>query len=111
VLYRVVCELINNSLKHSHCTKIEVVLMLRNNSLELQYRDNGCGFNLNSSALAGMGLSNITSRIDSLNGALSINSSEGNGMEALVNISTKPDEPSPKTRKRYGRKRDKNSIS
>ena len=111
VLYRVVCELINNSLKHSHCTKIEVVLMLKNNSLELQYRDNGCGFDLNSSALAGMGLSNITSRIDSLNGALSINSSEGNGMEALAYISTKPDEPSPKTRKRYGRKRDKNSIS
>ena len=111
VLYRVVCELINNSLKHSHCTNIEVVLMLKNNSLELRYRDNGCGFDLNSSALAGMGLSNITSRIDSLNGALSINSSEGNGMEALVYISTKPDEPSPKTRKRYGRKRDKNSIS
>lgn len=109
VLYRVVCELINNSLKHSKCTKIEVVLMLRDTSLELKYSDNGCGFNPDSTSLKGMGLSNITSRIDSLNGSLSIKSSEHNGMEALVQINTKSDEPSLKQRKRYG-KRDKNSI-
>ncbi len=109
VLYRVVCELINNSLKHSKCTKIEVSLMQKGRSLELKYRDNGCGFDLNSSALSGMGLSNITSRIDSLNGVLTINSGEGKGMEALVHINTSQEEPSPKQRRRNG-KRDKNCI-
>lgn len=104
VLYRVVCELINNSLKHSNCTKIEVVLMQKNTSLELKYSDNGCGFNSDVTNLKGMGLSNITSRIDSLNGILSITSNEGNGMQAFVRINTKQNEPTIKQRKRYGKR-------
>lgn len=112
VLYRVVCELINNSLKHSNSTKIEVSLMLKGSYLVLKYNDNGCGFNIDSTTSKGMGLSNITSRIDSLNGELSITSREGEGMQALVQINTKPEEPTTKQRKRkrHG-KRDKNSIS
>ena len=110
VVYRVVCELINNSLKHSKCTKIEVVLMLNGSFLELKYSDNGCGFDPNSANLKGMGLSNITSRIDSLNGVLTITSSKDKGMRALVHINTKQEEPSPKQRRRNG-KRDKNRIS
>ena len=110
VLYRVVCELINNSLKHSHCSKIEVVLMLNGSTLELKYSDNGCGFDPNSANLKGMGMSNITSRIDSLNGVFSITSSKGKGMKALVYISTKHEEPLSKQRRRNG-KRNKNRIS
>ena len=110
VLYRVVCELINNSLKHSHCSKIEVVLMLKGSTLELKYSDNGCGFDPNSANLKGMGMSNITSRIDSLNGVFSITSSKGKGMKALVYISTKQEEPLSKQRRRNG-KRNKNRIS
>jgi signal transduction histidine kinase len=110
VLYRVVCELINNSLKHSHCSKIEVVLMLNGSTLELKYSDNGCGFDPNSANLKGMGMSNITSRIDSLNGVFSITSSKGKGMKALVYISTKQEEPLSKQRRRNG-KRNKNRIS
>ena len=109
VLYRVVCELINNSLKHSKCTKIEIILMQKGSALELQYRDNGRGFDINSTASTGMGLSNIFSRIDSLNGTLNISSNEGKGMQALVHISTKQEESYPKQRKRHG-KRYKNSI-
>jgi signal transduction histidine kinase len=110
VLYRVVCELINNSLKHSHCSKIEVVLMLNGSTLELKYSDNGCGFEPNSTTSKGMGLSNITSRIDSLNGTLTITSGKDKGMRALVYINTKQEEPSLKQRRRNG-KRNKNRIS
>ena len=110
VLYRVVCELINNSLKHSNCTKIEVVLIQENTYLKLRYSDNGCGFDTQATASKGMGLSNIASRIESLNGTLNITSSEGKGMQAKVRINTKPEELTPKSRRRYGR-RDKNSIS
>ena len=109
VLYRVACELINNSLKHSHSTKIEVSLTLKGSYLVLKYNDNGCGFDIGSTTSKGMGLSNITSRIDSLNGVLNITSSEGKGMQALVHINTKQEEPITKQRRRHG-KRDKNSI-
>jgi signal transduction histidine kinase len=106
VLYRVVCELINNSLKHSSCTKIEVSLMQDEPFLELKYRDNGCGFNPESVMSSGMGLSNITSRIDSLNGELSIDSTMGEGMVAIARIDTTKTEPiAPKQRRRRWRER------
>ena len=110
VLYRVVCELINNSLKHSGCTKIEVSLMQDGVLLKLNYSDNGCGFNIGAIDSKGMGLSNIASRIESLNGTLKITSSEGNGVQAIAKINTKSEEFTAKHRRRYGR-RDKNSIS
>lgn len=101
VLYRVVCELINNSLKHSSCSKIGVSLMRDGTFLELKYFDNGSGFNPESVMLSGMGLSNITSRIDSLSGELSINSAEGEGMSVVARINTAKTEPiSPKKRRR-----------
>ena len=105
VLYRVVCELINNSLKHSDCSKIEVRLMQEDSFLKLRYHDNGKGFNINTqSASSGMGLSNITSRINSLNGTLKISSHEGRGMQALAEINTKPEERISNRRRRWNRR-------
>ncbi len=106
VLYRVVCELVNNSLKHSSCSKIEISLMLKDGYLTLQYNDNGCGFNPDKVISNGMGLSNITSRVDSLNGELQITSSESNGVRVFTRINTVQSEPcAPKQRKRQWRKR------
>ena len=92
VTYRVICELINNSLKHSKCTTITISLILDNTTLSLDYADNGKGFNPDKVLSNGMGLSNITSRIDSLNGNISITSSENNGMKAAAKIDTKQNE-------------------
>ena len=92
VLYRVICELINNSLKHSGCSKIEISLLLDKTTLSLEYCDNGCGFNMAEIGSTGMGLSNIFSRIDTLNGEIKINSEKGGGMRALVHIDTLPAE-------------------
>lgn len=92
VLYRVICELINNSLKHSGCSKIEISLMLNKTTLSLEYRDNGCGFNMGDVGQTGMGLSNIFSRIDTLNGEIKIKSDKGGGMRASVHIDTVPAE-------------------
>ena len=92
VLYRVICELINNSLKHSGCSDIEVSLMLEGTILSLDYSDNGQGFDIDTLPLSGMGLSNITSRIDSLNGDITITSAKGEGMRAVAHINTLPNE-------------------
>uniref|UniRef100_UPI004056FDCF sensor histidine kinase n=1 Tax=Alistipes sp. TaxID=1872444 RepID=UPI004056FDCF len=94
VTYRVICELINNSLKHSKCTTITITLILDGTTLSLDYADNGQGFNPDKVLSNGMGLSNITSRIDSLNGYISIISSENNGMKAVARIETKHNENS-----------------
>ncbi|MBE6212141.1 MAG: sensor histidine kinase [Rikenellaceae bacterium] len=106
VLYRVICELVNNSLKHSGCSKIEISLMLRGGYLQLHYDDNGCGFNPDKVIASGMGLSNITSRVDSLNGELQITSAEGRGVHVFANINTsQSDSHTPKQRRRRWKKR------
>ena len=86
IVYRVVCELINNSLKHSACSAIDVALHYDGKTLMLHYADNGCGFDPAAVADKGMGLSNISSRINSLNGTLDIRSSTGGGMTATVTL-------------------------
>ena len=89
IMYRVVCELVTNSLKHSGCSKICLSLTISGDSLELQYSDNGRGFNPQAMMDCGMGLSNISSRINSLNGQLNINSTKGKGMTASVKVNVR----------------------
>lgn len=88
ILYRVICELLNNSLKHSGCKRIDLSLQYNNDRINLEYCDNGCGFNPKAVVDCGMGMSNITSRINSLGGLVSITSSKGNGMQASITVST-----------------------
>lgn len=86
VVYRVICELINNSLKHSKCSSINLHLTLANGALALEYADNGQGFNVQEVMDCGMGLSNISSRVNSLNGTFEIAGVVGKGMRATVSI-------------------------
>lgn len=88
ILYRVVCELINNSLKHSGCTRIELDLRHVYDRIYLTYNDNGCGFDTRAVADCGMGMSNITSRINSLGGIIDITSRPNAGMAASIIVST-----------------------
>lgn len=86
IFYRVVCELINNSLKHSDCSSIALSLVLGGGSLILEYADDGCGFDIAEVADKGMGLSNISSRVGSLNGDFEIEGQKGKGMRARVKV-------------------------
>ena len=89
IMYRVVCELITNSLKHSGCSNIHLSLSVSGDILELQYGDNGRGFNPQTMMDCGMGLSNINSRVNSLNGQFDIRSSKGKGMTASVKVNVR----------------------
>ena len=88
ILYRVVCELVNNSLKHSECSRIFIELNTMGDRIIVDYRDNGKGFNLREVENQGMGLSNIKSRISSLGGKIRIDSKPSAGMTAHVEVST-----------------------
>lgn len=89
IMYRVVCELITNSLKHSGCGEIRMSLSSGGDTLELQYTDNGRGFDPQAMMDCGMGLSNIQSRVNSLNGDSDIRSSKGKGMGASVKVNVR----------------------
>lgn len=89
ILYRVVCELINNSLKHSRGSKIDVSLTYADDRIDLRMSDDGCGFDPEAMMDIGMGLSNITSRVSSIKGSFEIRSRPGKGMEAEVGVDLK----------------------
>jgi signal transduction histidine kinase len=89
IMYRVACELVTNSLKHSGCSEIRLTLSATGDLLEMQYSDNGRGFNPQAMMDCGMGLSNIASRINSLNGEFDIRSSKGKGMTATVKVNVR----------------------
>lgn len=104
IMYRVVCELINNSLKHSGCTTISLSLSLEDGVLKLNYSDNGRGFRPKAVMDCGMGLSNISSRIDSISGELNITSQKGRGMHAVVSVNVGSQTESPQKTKQRGKR-------
>ena len=89
VLYRAACELINNGMKHSGASKIEIDLNRHQKIITLQYLDNGRGFDmasLSSEEQVGMGLPNIETRVRSVDGVFVIESSKGKGTSALIRV-------------------------
>lgn len=81
--YRIVSELINNSIKHANPSVVNLEINETDRFLAIKYNDNGCGFENfqidKNSKIPGMGFSNIISRTKSLNGMYYIQTSPGNG--------------------------------
>ena len=89
ILYRVICELVNNSLKHSGGRRITIALDYADDRLSLDYSDDGRGFMPGAMLDVGMGLANIHSRISSLKGRCNIQSEPGKGMRAEIWVNLK----------------------
>jgi two-component system NarL family sensor kinase len=75
-VYRVICELLTNSIKHSGCTDIELSISTNERLLFVNYADNGMGLVENPNG-KGRGLENIKSRIEFLQGNLNLKSQKG----------------------------------
>ncbi|MBA7582309.1 Sensor histidine kinase ComP [subsurface metagenome] len=88
IVYRIVCELISNTLKHAFANKIDIDLFYKKNTLELNYFDNGIGFDLDEiqNQHVGMGLSNIHSRIRSLDGTIDTFSLPNEGFNLKITL-------------------------
>ena len=91
VLYRVLCELINNTIKHAEASRIDIKLMRMPETITIAYEDDGIGFvpeEIMNSETPGMGYSNMHSRIHSLKGKIEINSDKNQGTKAYITVPT-----------------------
>ncbi|MCF8368138.1 MAG: sensor histidine kinase [Bacteroidales bacterium] len=84
-IYRICQELINNVVKHSGAKFVSVQLLRNNNNLVLILEDNGKGFKPEEKR-DGIGLLNIASRIDTVNGEINYEPSPGSGTVATVRV-------------------------
>lgn len=84
-IFRVIQELINNTLKHAGASVIDVELNYQDSKLMINYKDNGVGLpeNVNNQ---GLGLYNVESRIQSLKGEYMVNNNPGKGVEFMIEI-------------------------
>jgi signal transduction histidine kinase len=83
--YRIIQELVNNSIKHSGADELVVQMLQEPNRLCFIVADNGKGFDLKDiGKKQSVGLNSIKSRVTSFNGQWEINSNIGKGTEVMV---------------------------
>lgn len=76
LLYRMIQELIGNTIKHAKASNIWIDLLMEDeNTLKLHYKDDGIGFK-QTGVVHGLGLKSIASRLSILGGKLNILASE-----------------------------------
>jgi signal transduction histidine kinase len=75
-IFSIILELSNNILKHSQAKNALISLEIEKNTLKLLVSDNGIGID-EDSIKRGMGMSNLKSRVASLNGKMAIENQEG----------------------------------
>ncbi len=82
-IFRVIQETLNNALKYSDATKIEVTITEEQENLIIAIRDNGKGFDINTIEL-GNGLKNMQERIEEIGGKLHIESIINKGTSITI---------------------------
>ena len=89
-IYRVLTELINNSVKYAEASRLEIKIRLNAGEMEINFTDNGKGFDFRQvlDKQKGMGLFNVHSRITSLGGNIYYQTSPGNGVEVKITFGT-----------------------
>ncbi len=89
MLYRIVQELTNNSLKHAQAKNLLLTLRyVASHTLHVSYTDDGKGFRMEEKkkGMSGLGLKNIESRADILGGKLNFTSKENEGVRFEIEI-------------------------
>jgi signal transduction histidine kinase len=85
-LYRILQELLNNTIKHAEATEVDIIFSSDNKLLSITYRDNGKGFDITSLTKRGLGLKNIESRVSMVSGKLTYIQTVEKGIEVNMSI-------------------------
>ncbi|MBA4196525.1 MAG: hypothetical protein C0459_03120 [Chitinophaga sp.] len=91
ILFRILQESIQNTLKHADAKNIFIDFLFTKNSLQIVFKDDGKGFDTAAKA-NGIGIMNIKHRIKLLNGSIEWLSSSTNG--TIINIGLPLNKPS-----------------
>jgi PAS domain S-box-containing protein len=84
-LYRLAQEAVHNALKHSHATRIDVLLNQLPTGLELRVRDNGIGFQPRQDS-RGIGLRTMEQRARMMGGRLTLHTLGSGGVEVICRV-------------------------
>ena len=86
-VYRIVQELINNTIKHAGAANAIVQLTKSNDILSVTVEDDGKGFDKNLlNAAKDIGWSNIQNRVDFLKASLDVKTENGKGTSVLIEL-------------------------
>ena len=84
-VYRILQESMQNIYKHAEATHIKISFELKNNVILMTISDDGKGFVFNKSK-KGIGLKNINSRVEEVNGLVEFDSVIDEGTTILIKI-------------------------
>lgn len=90
-IFRIIQELLNNSIKHSNASLINIKMHFGFSIFAVSISDNGKGFEPEKIVKTGLGLKNLESRTQILNGRMKINSAPGKGTTAILCLNIQPD--------------------
>ncbi|MEO9892946.1 ATP-binding protein [Aurantibacter sp.] len=85
-LYRIIQESVQNAIKHAQCKTINLDFSVENESLQVIISDDGVGFDLTKTKRNGIGMLNLKSRVNRLNGEWTIDSKLGEGTSVRLLI-------------------------
>ena len=85
ILFRIVQEFMTNTMKHSKASQLKISVYFKANALEVTAVDNGIGFESETLAEKGIGLSNIDKRAELIGATARINSIPGAGTRLVLN--------------------------
>jgi signal transduction histidine kinase len=86
ILYRVLQELLNNTIKHARASHIDIIFSYTDQHYIIHYADNGVGFDLHANEVNGIGLKNVKSRVTMVKGTYRINTEKGAGFAIEMEI-------------------------
>ncbi|MGN4123897.1 sensor histidine kinase [Lysinibacillus sphaericus] len=85
MIYRLFQELLNNALKHSYATTVEVYLKEMDDGFEILYKDDGVGCNVDDIIVAtSMGIRGMQERVKAFDGHFYINTRVNEGMSIRI---------------------------
>ncbi|NQX91301.1 MAG: sensor histidine kinase [Flavobacteriales bacterium] len=85
ILFRCVQEILNNAIKHSKASQLNVNMKTVDGLVQLDVSDNGKGFDTNQQS-EGLGLLSLQNRVQIIDGELKISSVEGSGTHVQINV-------------------------
>lgn len=87
MVYRLIQELLNNTIKYAEATQIEILIIKQGEQLMLHYIDNGKGFDFEAAyRKKNLGLKNIETRVRMFEGTLEFKTRPHNGVSVKVSI-------------------------